>query len=93
MATLVRARWRVLFSAITPPPASRVDPAEAARPSLHVFDPKEEHAALCTEVLAGCSLEGAAEAEKHAAGHAVPRDAATVERVVSFIRSQLRDAR
>ena len=88
IASMIDARWAVLFSTITPPPDRT---RKWGRPTLHVFDQAEEYVLLCDEMAAQATKAApeATEVTNHKAGHNVPQDAASVEAVVSFCRAQL----
>ena len=67
------------------------------RPSLHAYDPTEEYAPLCEEMAAAATAahgpaaaaSGGTRVLRHAAGHMVPQDAATLASVAEFVRAQL----
>jgi acyl carrier protein len=88
IASMIDARWAVLFSTITPPPGRT---RKWGRPTLHVFDQAEEYVLLCDEMAAQAreTAPDATEVANHKAGHNVPQDTASVEAVVRFCRAQL----
>ena len=87
VAGCVDARWAVLFSAVTPPNGRT--PRRWDRPTFHAYDPAEEYAHMCKQVVDDAAPPTATTTRTHAAGHNVPHDSASVEAVVAFVRAQL----
>ena len=95
VASLVPARWQMLFSTITPPTPTQLEAAGALPSSplprqkgFHCFDLEEEHAALCRE-MASRRDEPGTTVVHHAEGHVVPTGDAVLEQARAFLAARL----
>lgn len=94
MASLVPARWVMLFSTICPPTTPTELEAAGAPPldvrhaprSFHTFDEHEEYAALCREMVGRFDEPTLVQ---HDQGHVVPTSDAVLAQARAFLEARL----
>ena len=95
VASLIPARWQMLFSSITPPTPTQLQAAGAPpsspaprQGSFHCFDEQEEHAALCRK-MARRFDEPSTLIVNHTEGHVVATSNAVLEKARAFLEARL----
>uniref|UniRef100_A0A7S2JMB0 Carrier domain-containing protein n=1 Tax=Haptolina brevifila TaxID=156173 RepID=A0A7S2JMB0_9EUKA len=93
VASLIPARWVMLFSTITPPTPAELEAVGAPKldmlyqqRSFHTFDEEEEYAALCKDMV---SRFNETTTVLHTEGHAVPKTDATLSQARMFLEERL----